>query len=879
MAINAYTTGTNTTLSNHNIDVKPDVEHGDMLYWNSVYNLFETGDPVTIDLSDYATRTYVQEQIAASEGGGGIDLTGYATQTYVQDQIAAQTLFSGSYNDLTDKPTLITSYNDLSDRPTLFSGNYNDLTNRPNLTSYYQTLTLNGNGGTELTISNGNTVNLNSLPFIQLTNISVTTAASANDGGGLEWNNTTGVLTFTPANQDFQLSDLTDVSGSSPQVGHVLKWDGTQWIGAPDSGGGGGGGIELDDLSVTQASASGTGSLTYNSTGGVFTYTPPDLSAYATTASVPTELFDLGISDGTNGQVLTTDGSGNLTFTTVTGGGGSTAWADITGKPTTIAGFGITDAFDGDYTSLNNTPTTLAGYGITDAPSSLTDLSITDGTNGQVLTTDGSGNFTFTTITGGGSAITIQDEGTDLSTAATTINFVGTGVSATGTGGVKTITINGGSGYADSDVDSHLNTSTATNGEVLAWNGTDYQWVSNSGGSGNSPIGWVTEGTDDEYRVSSTFTELGTEYTVREVSINGDGLLQIELARFNPTVSSSGQSLQWDVAASQFTVSVDNPTDFTTRYIDAVSSITGATGVHTTLSDYTAGAKSNTPAGGVDWTQTFSTNSTAVITSNGSGLTGGSASATITFADNDGTDWPTTSTISFNWQNANATVNFSNLSGRNFLETYTTVNYTVSITGIYTASNAVTTLTPTGGTLSDNSASGTMTFTTAIHKDNNTGREIALSTEFSRPAGVTGSAYSVTDTDSDTTISASFTYPTFYIWTVNNTTPPTRADIVNGSDFDSTEVTELGNQTRTINTTINNSESDARCFWFAVRTSATQPTTFQTGPSSALLSDVSVTTGNTVDLEPDTPGAGYTAEGYTLYGITLQPGDTYVRIS
>ena len=40
---------------------------------------------------------------------------------------------SGSYNDLTDKPTFSGSYNDLTDKPTLFSGSYNDLTDKPAL--------------------------------------------------------------------------------------------------------------------------------------------------------------------------------------------------------------------------------------------------------------------------------------------------------------------------------------------------------------------------------------------------------------------------------------------------------------------------------------------------------------------------------------------------------------------------------------------------------------------------------------------------------------------------------------------------------------------------------------------------------------------------
>lgn len=52
----------------------------------------------------------------------------------------------------------------------------------------------------------------------------------------------------------------------------------------------------------------------------------------------------------------------------------------------------------GDFNTLLNKPTTVAGYGITDSPSALTDLSITDGSADQVLKTDGSGNFSFTSV-------------------------------------------------------------------------------------------------------------------------------------------------------------------------------------------------------------------------------------------------------------------------------------------------------------------------------------------------------------------------------------------------------------------------------------------------------------------------------------------------
>ena len=53
---------------------------------------------------------------------------------------------------------------------------------------------------------------------------------------------------------------------------------------------------------------------------------------------------------------------------------------------------------------------------------------------------------------------------------------------------------------------------------------------------------------------------------------------------------------------------------------------------------------------------------------------------------------------------------------------------------------------------------------------------------------------------------------------------PTNTDIVDGSDSQ-VDVYELGNMTKDINTTINNTDSN-HIFWFGVRTSATQPPTF-----------------------------------------------------
>jgi len=53
----------------------------------------------------------------------------------------------------------------------------------------------------------------------------------------------------------------------------------------------------------------------------------------------------------------------------------------------------------------------------------------------------------------------------------------------------KADTVSGGGGsYANSDVDSHLNLSSANVNEVLSWNGSDYDWVANGGGGSSLTI-------------------------------------------------------------------------------------------------------------------------------------------------------------------------------------------------------------------------------------------------------------------------------------------------------------------------------------------------------------------------------------------------------
>ena len=64
--------------------------------------------------------------------------------------------------------------------------------------------------------------------------------------------------------------------------------------------------------------------------------------------------------------------------------------------------------------------------------------------NGANITGISTANIVNYQVGGSGGGITVEDEGTPLSTTATTLNFVGAGIAASGTGAEKTITVSGG---------------------------------------------------------------------------------------------------------------------------------------------------------------------------------------------------------------------------------------------------------------------------------------------------------------------------------------------------------------------------------------------------------------------------------------------------
>jgi len=186
------------------------------------------------------------------------------------------------------------------------------------------------------------------------------------------------------------------------------------------------------------------------------------LGGHSITADSSAILFP-EIKIGTGSDQVTLSASGGELQT-----GGSDifsgAFADLTGKPTTVAGYGITDGATQSYvtTQINNV--------IDSAPGALNTL------NELAAALGDDANFS-TTVT----------NNLALKAPLASPSLTGTPTAPTATTGNNTTqiattafvqsAISGAGSYNDASVDTHLNRTTAATGEVLSWNGSDYDWV------------------------------------------------------------------------------------------------------------------------------------------------------------------------------------------------------------------------------------------------------------------------------------------------------------------------------------------------------------------------------------------------------------------
>ena len=270
------------------------------------------------------------------------------------------------------------------------------------------------------------------------------------------------------------LGELADVNlATAPQTGQVLKYDGSNWVAAAD--GTGGGGIALTDLSVATASAGTaalsynnvSGVFTYTPpdlSGYLTSYTETDpvfsASAAANVTTSKITNWDTAFGWGNHASAgYLTSYTETDTLATITTRGDSTTNAITVGGLTvdsagnTVGKLAITD--EGSYSQITffnsngdpkvalkgvsdnlyieggagdirlhtyalfnvngNVTLNNGGNGNTTIGGTLTAGGLTypttNGTNGQVLTSDGAGNVTWSTVSGGGgnTSVTISD--------------------------------------------------------------------------------------------------------------------------------------------------------------------------------------------------------------------------------------------------------------------------------------------------------------------------------------------------------------------------------------------------------------------------------------------------------------------------------------
>jgi hypothetical protein len=260
----------------------------------------------------------------------------------------------------------------------------------------------------------------------------------------------------------------------------------------------------------------------------------------------------------------------------------------ITAKPTTIAGYGITDAFSGNYADLTNAPAlaaiaTSGDYNdLTNTPVSYANsdvdahLNKSTATPGEFLTWDGSDYSWAATAT----TYTDTDVSSHLNQSTATTGQVLTWDGADYAWGVAATT------YDDSDVNNHLNQSTATTGQVLTWDGSDYAWAVAATTYDDSDVATYLNGslntsiipdTNDTYDIGSA------DKKIRDIYVSDNSIKFVDDTDPNNLVeypiSRSGTRVQFNGADLGTKAEADKATggyEFTGGFTDRVS---GASGV------------------------------------------------------------------------------------------------------------------------------------------------------------------------------------------------------------------------------------------------------------------------------------------------------------
>ena len=418
---------------------------------------------------------------------------------------------------------------------------------------------------------------------ISLTDLSIGTEGAASGSGSLAYNDSTGEFTYTPPDLSGYLTSYTETNDLTAAVtwanvpdANITQTSVTQHQAAlsitesqiSDLGSY----IELTNLSIgANGTASGNGSLAYNDSTGVFTYTPPDLSGYLTSYTETDPIFSAspaygitstnitnwntahGWGDHASAGYLTSETTTSLTYNPSTS---ELSFTDETGSTNTIDLSGLLDEDARAIASgtLNSTTgiVTFTRDDLTtftvDLSALLDDTNLVTSVNGNtgivVLDTDdvneGSTNLYYTDARADARVSLQTGANLDLSSKSTTDLTEGTNLY-----------------YTDARVDTHLNqTGSITSGYVLSWDGTDYAWVAQSGGSGSDGAS-IDLGTPSDSNLTDGLLTFTTTTKVTDAIDELNEVLAKLAPAKPPNLSTFSLSLQSSYSATESSTGIN----------------------------------------------------------------------------------------------------------------------------------------------------------------------------------------------------------------------------------------------------------------------------------------------------------------------------------
>jgi hypothetical protein len=186
--------------------------------------------------------------------------------------------------------------------------------------------------------------------------------------------------------------------------------------------------------------------------------------------------------------------------------------------------------------------------------SSLSTAATTLNFTGAAVTASGSGATKTIDVTGG--AITVQEEGSPLSTAATTLNFTGSAVTASGSGAVKTINVTGGSSGGTVTIEKN----------VYTGDGSDVTFDTTTAIANENNVQVYIDGV---YQSKDNYTTSGSTVTMSTAPGNSTSVELIHMVSTSGVIARDSFTGNGSTTAYVLTMSISNE-NATQVYLDGV---------------------------------------------------------------------------------------------------------------------------------------------------------------------------------------------------------------------------------------------------------------------------------------------------------------------